>query len=210
MFKEPFCWRLGNSILYDWDIWGNRSCLIVVESHDRPVYCHNLAAKPNGIVSIMISKQHSRMAVILSQLIQQIKKTLGKLAHRFFLDGEVLYKRAHDGVLLRCVDGHEKNKIMSEIRDSNANPKWANSSWPWKSWDRIIISTMEIDFFKHFWKCHLFQIYADKNNQPLAPLHNITSPWPFSMWRIQGIDMVNPTTSDRHRFILVAIDYFTK
>lgn len=70
--------------------------------------------------------------------------------------------------------------------------------------------TMEIEDFKNVRKCHLYQIYADKINQPLAPLHNMASSWPFSKWGIQGFGMINPTTSDRHQFILLAIDYFTK
>ena len=38
----------------------------------------------------------------------------------------------------------------------------------------------------------------------------MTTPWPFSIW---GMDVIGPITSkasNTHRFILVAIDYFTK
>jgi len=36
------------------------------------------------------------------------------------------------------------------------------------------------------------------------------SPWPFDMWCLDVIGSINPKTSNEHRFILVAIDYFTK
>ncbi|RDX78977.1 pol, partial [Mucuna pruriens] len=56
-------------------------------------------------------------------------------------------------------------------------------------------------------KCH---IYADNIHVTPSTLHNLVSPWPFSMW---GLDMIGPIeakASNGHRFILVAIDYFTK
>lgn len=70
--------------------------------------------------------------------------------------------------------------------------------------------TMKNVCFKYVWKCHLSQIYADKINQLPAPLHNMTSPWPFSMSDIDAIGMTLPKAFNGHRFILVAIDYFTK
>ena len=33
----------------------------------------------------------------------------------FFLDGEVLYKKSKDQILLRCVDASEAKKIVHEI-----------------------------------------------------------------------------------------------
>ena len=40
------------------------------------------------------------------------RKTLRRLAGSFFLSENVLYKRNHDMVLLRCVDRHEANMLM--------------------------------------------------------------------------------------------------
>ena len=36
------------------------------------------------------------------------------------------------------------------------------------------------------------------------------TPWPFSMWGMDVIGPITPTSSNGHYFILVAIDYFTK
>lgn len=60
--------------------------------------------------------------------------------------------------------------------------------------------TMEFDCFK----------YTDKVHVPPTPLNVPTAPWPFSMWGIDIIRMIDPKAANRHRFILVAIDYFTK
>ena len=71
-------------------------------------------------------------------------------------------------------------------------------------------STMEIDCHHNSRTCYKCQIYADKVHVPPNPLNVMISPRTFAIW---GIDMnreIQPTTSNGHRFILIAIDYFTK
>ena len=38
----------------------------------------------------------------------------------------------------------------------------------------------------------------------------MTSPWPLSVWGIDVIGKMASKASNRHKYILVAIDYFTK
>ncbi|XP_050914774.1 uncharacterized protein LOC127129671 [Lathyrus oleraceus] len=45
---------------------------------------------------------------------------------------------------------------------------------------------------------------------PPTPLNVLIAPWSFSMWGIDIIGMIEPKAANGHRFILVAIDYFTK
>ena len=40
-----------------------------------------------------------------------------RLAIGFFLDGEVLYKKGKDQILLRCVDANKAKKIVDEIHE---------------------------------------------------------------------------------------------
>jgi hypothetical protein len=70
--------------------------------------------------------------------------------------------------------------------------------------------TMYADCYHHAKKCHKCQIYADKIHVPPSMLNIISSPWPFSMWDIDMIGRIEPKASNGNRFILVAIDYFTK
>ena len=53
-------------------------------------------------------------------------------------------------------------------------------------------------------------MYSDKINTSSPPLFNLTSPWPFTIWEIDVIGPINLKANNEHRFILVAIDYFTK
>ena len=41
-------------------------------------------------------------------------------------------------------------------------------------------------------------------------LHPIIKPWPFRGWELNFIGQINPPSSKGHRFVLVAMDYFTK
>ena len=44
-------------------------------------------------------------------------RILRRLAMGFFLDGEVLYKKRKNHILLRCADANEAKKIMHEINE---------------------------------------------------------------------------------------------
>ena len=70
--------------------------------------------------------------------------------------------------------------------------------------------TMENDCCLHVRKCHKCQTFADNVNAPPIPLNIMATPWPFSIWGINVIGAIEPRASNGHRFISVAIDYFTK
>ncbi|XP_039683803.1 uncharacterized protein [Medicago truncatula] len=139
------------------------------------------------------------------------KKTLRRLSSNFFLNGDILYKRNFDTVLLRCVDKYEADLLIHEIHEGSFEihpnghtmaKKILRAGYYWM--------TMESDCYKHTRKCHKCQIYADKIHVPPTTLNLLSSPWPFSMWGIDMIGRIEPKASNGHRFILVAIDYFTK
>ena len=58
-------------------------------------------------------------------------------------------------------------------------------------------------------RCDKCQRFATVTRQPPEELTTILSPWPFSKW---GIDILGPLPLSRGqcKFIVVAIDYFTK
>lgn len=70
--------------------------------------------------------------------------------------------------------------------------------------------TMKRDCIDYVRKCYKCSIYGNKINALPAPLFIMTSCQPFDMWRLDVIGPINKNTSNEHRFILVAINYFTK
>ena len=70
--------------------------------------------------------------------------------------------------------------------------------------------TMMEDCIRFVRKCHKCQVHRDISHLPPTELHSISSPWPFSAWRLDIIEKIHPAASNRHRFILVTVDYFTK
>ena len=51
---------------------------------------------------------------------------------------------------------------------------------------------------------------ATLNRVPPSELYSMICPWPFSVWGIDVIGRIGPMASNKHEYILVAIDYFTK
>ncbi|XP_058758624.1 uncharacterized protein LOC131631870 [Vicia villosa] len=87
------------------------------------------------------------------------KKTLRKLATKFFLSGRVLYKRNYDSMLLRCVDRHEVVKIIAETyekafgKHSSGHPmvkKILRAGYYW--------STMDSNCCDYAKTCHKCQV----------------------------------------------------
>ncbi|RDY05208.1 Gypsy retrotransposon integrase-like protein 1, partial [Mucuna pruriens] len=139
------------------------------------------------------------------------KRTLKRLAASFFLSGVILYKRSADLTLLCCVDDREAQEIIEEVHEGafgthvNGHAiarKILRASYYW--------SKMELDHCQHVKRCMKCQMFADNIHVPSSTLHNLTSPWPFSMWGLDMIGLIESKASNGHRFILVAIDYFTK
>ena len=59
------------------------------------------------------------MSIHPSEASLKDKKTLRRLARNFYLNGEVLYKRNFDLVLLRCVDRHETDLLLTEVHEGS-------------------------------------------------------------------------------------------
>ena len=114
-------------------------------------------------------------------------------------------------MLLRCVDAREAEQMIVEVHEgsfgmhANGHAMARKLLRAWYYW-----LTMENDSCIHVRKCHKCQAFVDNVNASLIPLNVLAAPWPFSMWGIDMIEAIEPKASNGHRFILVAIDYFTK
>ncbi|XP_015084160.1 uncharacterized protein LOC107027527 [Solanum pennellii] len=69
---------------------------------------------------------------------------------------------------------------------------------------------MEHDYCRFVEKCHTCQVHSDLMRVPPHELNAMSSPSPFVSKGMDVIGPIEPVASNRQRFILVAIDYFTK
>ena len=53
-------------------------------------------------------------------------------------------------------------------------------------------------------------MHGDFIKVPPHEFNAMSSPWPFVAWGMDVIGLIEPASSNGHRFIFVAIDYFTK
>ena len=68
---------------------------------------------------------------------------------------------------------------------------------------------MQVDAAEIVKRCDKCQRYGNMQRLPVKRLTTIACPWPFAQW---GIDIVDPLPQGKCqvKFLLVAIDYFTK
>ena len=68
---------------------------------------------------------------------------------------------------------------------------------------------MQKDAADYVRRCEQCQKHAPLIHQPASRLNPVSSPWPFAKW---GLDILGPfpQATGNRRFVLVAIDYFTK
>ena len=184
---------------------------IRIEKRETPAYCMNVEQEFDRKQWYHKIKHYIRCREYPLGAFENSRRTLRKLFMNFFLNGEVLYKKNYDMTLLRYVDASEAKIILQEVHKGVCGTH-ANGHMMARQIMRAgyYWSTMESDCIKYARKCHKCQIYADKIHAPASPPHVLIAPWPFSMWRMDVIGPIEPKASNGHRFILVAIDYFTK
>ncbi|KAL0544847.1 hypothetical protein IC582_019975 [Cucumis melo] len=150
---------------------------IRMEKYKTPSYCMSLEREPDGKPWYHDIKHYIAYREYPTGASKNSKRTIKRLAMKFFLSGKVLYKRNYDMTLLRCVDALEAENILEENHEgvcgTHANGymmarQVLRSGYFWL--------TMELDCIKHARRCHKCQIYADKVHAPASTLHVLTAP----------------------------------
>jgi hypothetical protein len=66
------------------------------------------------------------------------------------------------------------------------------------------------DCIKYQKGCEACQRFGNIQLAPTGGMNSIVKPWPFIGWGLDFIGEIHPRSSKGHRFILVAMNYFTK
>ncbi|XP_050916548.1 uncharacterized protein LOC127131678 [Lathyrus oleraceus] len=97
--------------------WKNEAPAIHIDHLDESAHCLAIEADPDDKpwfynIKTFLEKWQYPEGISISD-----KKALRRLSFKFFLNGDVLYKRNYDSVLLRFVDRHEASTIRKSIHE---------------------------------------------------------------------------------------------
>jgi ribonuclease HI len=131
-------------------------------------------------------------------------------ASRFLMLQGILYKKSFSLPYLRCLAPDEAKYVLKEIHEGicgnhsgarSLQKKIVRASYYWPS--------MQADANNFVQHCDRCQRFANLLHSPPETLTPMTTPWPFAQW---GLDIMGPFPIGRSqlKFLVVAIDYFTK
>ena len=113
--------------------------------------------------------------------------------------------------MLNCLVEEEAKQVMEDFHkgDCGGHLFWKTTAnnilrvgycWP----------TLFVDVYKTVKSCHECQIFEGRQKLQPLPLKPIEVSAPFQQWGLDFIGEIHPASSGQHRWILIAIDYFTK
>jgi hypothetical protein len=122
-----------------------------------------------------------------------------------------LFYKSLDGVLLQCLGQEEAKKMMSEVHDGlcGAHQSAYRMNWVIRH-TGCYWPTMLEDCFEYYKGCQDCQWFGNIQRVPASALNPIIKLWPFRGWGIDLIGQINPPSIKGHKFVLLAIHYFTK
>ncbi|XP_056169573.1 uncharacterized protein LOC130138710 [Syzygium oleosum] len=88
-----------------------------IEVLTRPVHCMAVTEEPDGKPWYYDIMNYIKEQQFPEGITPADRKYIMKMATKFFVSGENLYKRSYDSILLRCVDATEAMRIMQELHE---------------------------------------------------------------------------------------------
>ncbi|GJX55289.1 reverse transcriptase domain-containing protein [Tanacetum coccineum] len=137
-------------------------------------------------------------------------RTLMEKIGNYTIEDGVLYRKSYLVPLMRCVGPLQANYVIREVHMGSCGmhdgprqvvAKAMNLGYFWPSMHR--------DARELIRACDDCQAHAAVPRLPKADMISVTSAWPFMKW---GMDIVGPLPEGpgRVKYLIVAIDYFTK
>jgi ribonuclease HI len=124
---------------------------------------------------------------------------------------DILYRQGLDGTLLRCLERDKFEKALHEVHEGiygthSSGPILAKKLlrlgyfWP----------NMEKESYNFVKQCQKCQIHGNLIHAQAQELQLFASTWPFCQWGLDLVGKIHPSSSNGHKFIITATEYFTK
>ncbi|KAK5772666.1 hypothetical protein PVK06_048959 [Gossypium arboreum] len=88
-----------------------------ISIYEVPAHCFSIEKEPDGRPWFHDILEYVKNQKYHGQANENNKRTIRRMAVGFVLDGDILYKRGKDQVLLRCVDTVEARKILEDVHE---------------------------------------------------------------------------------------------
>jgi hypothetical protein len=129
----------------------------------------------------------------------------------FHLVNGILFRQNFNGVLMRCLEKDEAERVLLELHAGEAGGHFGGDTrahkvlragyyWPMLFRDAHALCR----------KCIICQKASGKLQKPAFPLQPVSVDSPFQQWGLDIIGPINPPSSQQHKYIVTATDYFTQ
>lgn len=97
--------------------WKNEALAIHIDHLGEPTHCLGMEAKSDDKPWFYSIKRYMEKQEYLEKASITDKKALTRFSTNFFLNGDMLYKRNYDLMLLRGMDRHKASMIIMSIHE---------------------------------------------------------------------------------------------
>ncbi|XP_073120616.1 uncharacterized protein [Henckelia pumila] len=182
---------------------------------DRSVGAVELAPHMSSVIP-KLTKEDWRVVIInylkegkLPEVPREARKLKLK-SSRYVLIEEVLYRRSFAGPLQRCLSYQEADYVLREVHEGCCENHLGTHALARKvllggyCWPNVLESAQEL-----VTSCDSCQRHARLQHRPTELMKAIVFSCPFDQW---GMDIMGPfpVAPAQKKFLLVAIDYFSK
>nr|CAH67541.1 H0425E08.9 [Oryza sativa]CAH67733.1 H0522A01.4 [Oryza sativa] len=133
-----------------------------------------------------------------------------RISKRYVLVEGTLYRRAANGVLLKCIPREQGVELLADIHEGECGAHSASRTLVGKAFRQgFYWPTALNDAVDLVRRCRACQFHARQTHQPAQALQTIPFSWPFAVW---GLDILGPfrRAPGGFEYLYVAVDKFTK
>nr|AAR06355.1 putative polyprotein [Oryza sativa Japonica Group] len=133
-----------------------------------------------------------------------------RISKRYVLVEGTLYRRAANGILLKCIPREQGVELLADIHEGECGAHSASRTLVGKAFRQgFYWPTALNDAVDLVRRCRACQFHAKQTHQPAQALQTIPLSWPFVVW---GLDILGPfrRAPGGFEYLYVAVDKFTK
>jgi transposase InsO family protein len=129
----------------------------------------------------------------------------------FHLVNGILFRQNFDSVLMRCLEKDEAERVLLELHAGEAGGHFGGETTVYKVLRAgYYWPTLFRDVHALCRKCIICQKASGRLRKPSFPLQPVSVNSPFQQWGLDIIGPINPPSSQQHKYIVTATDYFTR